>query len=74
MKAKALWNHDAFFDYYDRWMDPRNAAKPKTYPRWGQTGDPFTDEMWAAYRKSVPDQPGGTRNLKWVWIRPTARS
>ena len=20
MKAKAIWNHDAFFDYVERWM------------------------------------------------------
>ena len=80
MKAKALWNHDAFFDYFDRWMnkpDPMAALRkssPSTcsvlYPVWGKTGDPFSDAMWATYRKAVPAQPGGTRNLKWVWDMP----
>jgi hypothetical protein len=80
MKAKALWNHDAFFDYFDRWMnvpDPladQRKPYPSTiaimYPKCGKTMDPFTDAMWAAYRKQVPEQPGGTRNLKWVWDAP----
>jgi len=80
MKAKALWNHDAFFDYFDRWMtvpdplaDQRKQYPSKIaimFPKCGKTMDPFTDEMWAAYRKQVPQQPGGTRNLKWVWDAP----
>jgi len=83
MKAKALWNHDAFFDYADRWMgkpDPlagKRSSDPKCpilYPVWGKTGDPFMDEAWATYRKQVPEQPGGTRNLKWVWDMPENKS
>jgi hypothetical protein len=72
MKAKALWNHDAFFDYCDRIMakDDAYAANRGTTPRpaWeGSTYDPFVDAMWAEYRSKVPDQPGGTTNVKWVW-------
>jgi len=72
MKARALWNHDAFFDYYDRWMatdDPyadRRAGKPRPKQE-GKSIDPFVDAMWAAHRSSVPDQPSGKENLKWVW-------
>jgi hypothetical protein len=29
--------------------------------------DPFFEDMWKAYRQSVPDQPAGKDNLKWVW-------
>ena len=61
MKAKAQWNHDAFFDYCDRWMEHDiNMRRRRTF-------DPWVEAMWAAYRKSVPDQPGGNLNLKWVW-------
>lgn len=72
MKAKALWNHDAFFDYYDRWMaaaDPYEAGRG-AFPRPKQEGkslDPFVDAMWAAHRAGVPAQPGATANTKWVW-------
>jgi len=73
MKAKALWNHDAFFDYCDRIMakDDAYAAQRGSTPRptWeGSTYDPFVDAMWAEYRTKVPDQPGGTVNTKWIWV------
>jgi hypothetical protein len=73
MKAKALWNHDAFFDYCDRVMakDDAYAANRGATPRpsWeGSTYDPFVDAMWAEYRPKVPDQPGGTTNTKWIWV------
>jgi hypothetical protein len=72
MKAKSLWDHDAFFDYTDRWMskDDPYAAKRGAFPRpakEGATADPFADAMWTAYRASVPDQPNGADNVKWVW-------
>lgn len=73
MKAKALWNHDAFFDYTDLIMakDDAYAANrgPKGRPSWeGTTYDPFVDAMWVAYREKVPEQLGGTVNTKWVWV------
>lgn len=71
MGAKALWNHDAFFDYVDRWMRPddpfasaRGTPRPKEE---GRSQDAFVDAMWAAYRNKVPDQPGGKENFQWVW-------
>jgi hypothetical protein len=72
MGAKALWNHDAFFDYADRWMrqdDPYAAARGDS-PRPAQEGksqDTFVDAMWTAYRNKVPDQPGGKEPTKWIW-------
>lgn len=72
MKAKALWNHDAFFDYVDRWMqkdDPYAAARGDI-PRPNQEGrsqDAFVDAMWDAYRTTVPDQKGGGDPMRWVW-------
>lgn len=33
----------------------------------GRTFDPFVDAMWAAYRPTVPSQPGASRSLQWVW-------
>ncbi len=72
MKAVRRWNHDAFFDYCDRWMrqdDPYadKRGRHKRPRQEGKTFDPWVDAMWRAYRKGAPDQPGGTRNLKWVW-------
>jgi hypothetical protein len=68
MKAKALWDHDAFFDYCDRWMDHDVNPTRRSIPIEGNgRSDPFVQAMWTAYRQRVPDQPGGKDNLKWVW-------
>ncbi|HEY3319230.1 MAG TPA: hypothetical protein VGP72_01995 [Planctomycetota bacterium] len=70
MKAKAIWNHDAFFEMEDYWMGAKNTIyeRPKWIPEGApRTTDPFFDEMWSAYRKDVPRQRGGKDNLKWVW-------
>lgn len=72
MKARAAWNHEAFFDYYDRWMagDDAYAAQRGSNPRpklEGKSLDPFVDAMWAAYRGKVPTQEGGVKNEKWIW-------
>jgi hypothetical protein len=44
--AKAIWNHDAYFDYVDRWMtgdvDGANGSSA------------FAEAMWALYRDSAP--------------------
>ena len=71
MKAKALWNHDAFFDYVDRMMGP-TEAETGCFPKWLPKGctstmDNFLQDMWNTYRQTVPMQPGGKDNLKWVW-------
>ncbi len=68
MKAKSVWNHDAFFDYCDRWMDHDVNPKRRVLPIPGDgRADPFVRAMWTAYRQRVPNQSGGTDNLKWVW-------
>jgi hypothetical protein len=69
MKARAIWNHDAFFDYMDRWMGPDEKwDKPTWLPKGCERSyDLFTEDMWNAYRDSAPAQPDGKDNLKWVW-------
>ena len=69
MKAEAIWNHDAFFDYMDRWMSPGEQwDKPTWLPKGCERSfDLFTEDMWKAYRATAPVQPGGKDNLKWVW-------
>jgi hypothetical protein len=69
MKAVAVWNHDAYFDYMDRWMSPDEKwDQPKWLPKGAtRSFDLFTEEMWRAHRASAPAQPKGKDNLKWVW-------
>ena len=72
MKAIKLWNHDAYFDYVDRWMredDPYAAARGKYgRPRAETTTfDPFVTEMWKAHRKTAPEQDMAGNNRMWVW-------
>lgn len=69
MGARALWNHDSFFDHIDWWM---NEAVWADRPSWmpaaaRKTFDPFIEDMWVKYRSKVPAQPSGKDNLKWVW-------
>jgi len=57
------WDHDAFFAYVDRWMDPTgDAAYTQTifdmtgwdyrgaWAAQGQAWDALVEEMWAAHR------------------------
>ena len=70
MKAKPVWNHDAFFDYCDwsmqsgqqRYESKDGQKKPVRYHT-----DKFVQEMWDTYRAGAPMQPNGKKNLKWVW-------
>ncbi|MEJ7826681.1 MAG: hypothetical protein WKF91_00740 [Segetibacter sp.] len=72
MRAIKLWNHDAYFDYIDRWMrsdDPYKNTRGD-YPRpkaETTTSDPIVTEMWKAYRKNAPEQEMAGNNMKWVW-------
>lgn len=65
LKAEKAWNHDAFFDYVDRWMTeddrPHIVELMKHHPqlglnektRWnrqGYTWEPFVKTMWESYR------------------------
>ena len=63
--AEKVWNHDAFFDYVDRWMHEDDSAFVKTikeatgrdhdkeWARQGQAWDAFVNEMWARHRSTL---------------------
>jgi len=71
LHAEKVWDHDAFFDYVDRWMeeddgDDLKAIREATgqdfsasWSRQGQAWDPFVNAMWAKYRHTMGK--GGTR-------------
>ncbi len=44
--AKPVWNHDAYFDYVDRWMTGDVGSNSGS--------DGFSDEMWSLYRDNLP--------------------
>jgi hypothetical protein len=45
--GKTLWNHPAYFDYCDRYMQVSSVKGD--YPGWRSLSD-FTENMWDAYR------------------------
>jgi len=49
MGAKGLWNHDALFDYQDRY---REVSRTSGQPGWTVSWSPFMLEMWDRYRAS----------------------
>ncbi|MEM9053457.1 MAG: PKD domain-containing protein, partial [Bacteroidota bacterium] len=57
VSGKRTWNHDAYFDYVDRWMtsDPSGGSSQST----------FVDEMWSLYRDNLPET-GGTSDTSPV--------
>ncbi len=72
MKGIKIWGHDAFFDYYDRWIDDdphyKEARGLNLQPQWEtDTFDPFVTAMWKAFRKSAPEQEMSGQNFKAVW-------
>jgi hypothetical protein len=68
LKLEKNWNHDAFFDYVDRWMfeDDKefrhvinkyfpDAALVNESKKWfhqGYTGDRWVRPLWDAYREA----------------------
>jgi hypothetical protein len=62
--ARARWNHDAYFDYVDRWMNEddsvflveiqKQTGSDLSGQPQRQTWDKFVDEMWAKYRNHIP--------------------
>jgi hypothetical protein len=44
--AKGIWNHDAYFDYVDRWMKGDVGG--------ADGSSAFADEMWSLYRDNLP--------------------
>jgi hypothetical protein len=69
MGARKLWDHDAYFEFIDRWMHPDEPfATPKWYPAGcARTVDLFVEQMWSAHRQRVPSQPGASSPRTWVW-------
>jgi len=53
MGAKNLWNHNALFDYQDRYMNV--TAVSGSNPGW-RAITPFNEEMWDTYRAQFTDQ------------------
>lgn len=49
MDLKELWNHDALFDYVDRWWGITGGIQQ---PAWRATA--FTRSMWSTYRADYP--------------------
>jgi hypothetical protein len=66
LHAEKVWDHDAFFDYVDRWMtedDTKHIEEIKKAKGWDfsmpwarqrQAWDPFVEQMWAKYRQNLP--------------------
>jgi fibronectin type III domain protein/type IX secretion system substrate protein len=50
--AKGSWDHNAYFDYVDRWMN--RQVGNITYFSSGSSYDDFVDTMWARYRNHLP--------------------
>jgi uncharacterized repeat protein (TIGR02543 family) len=48
MGAKELWNHDALFDYMDRYMQVEAAQGHRGH--WMRQWNRFTEDMWDYYR------------------------
>ena len=73
MHAEPAWNHEAFFDYVDRWMFEDDSSAVKTikeatghdhdhdWSRQGQAWDAFVNEMWAKHRASLSAATVGWR-------------
>ncbi len=71
------WNHDAFFDYNDRWMSPgdpyaENYAKVaegkyKRNQSEAKTYDRFIDSMWDVHRKNAPEPDWAGNCRMWIW-------
>jgi len=69
--AEKAWNHDAFFDYVDRWMyeddtvfvrtikEATGRDHDKEWARQGQAWDAFVNEMWAEHRPLLEATTGG---------------
>jgi hypothetical protein len=47
LHSKAVWNHDAYFEYVDRWMKGEVDGG-------GSASSAFVTEMWSLYRDNLP--------------------
>jgi len=81
MGAERQWNHDAFFDYVDRWMyeddkefrheinkyfpDKNLVDESKTWYQQGYTGDRWVKPLWEKYRPTLKAPTDG-----WLRAKP----
>jgi hypothetical protein len=66
LHAEKTWNHDAFFDYVDRWMEEDDTEAIRvikkatgtdysaSWSRQRQAWDPFVGAMWKKHRHNLP--------------------
>jgi hypothetical protein len=47
LNAKSVWNHNAFFDFVDRWMGGGTSDRPNPQNQ-------FVKDMWNLYRNNLP--------------------
>jgi hypothetical protein len=74
LHAERIWNHDAFFDYVDRWMTENDTEHVREIMRtrgWDfsrpwlvqrQAWDPFVTQMYFKYRHNIPKMEQGKVN------------
>jgi hypothetical protein len=70
LHAEKDWNHDAFFDYVDRWMTEDDTGPGRIimqswpeigfndHDKWnreGYTWEPFVKTMWERYRHHLDE-------------------
>ncbi len=72
MNAKAIWNHDAYFEGVDDWMREgdiyaanRQGRSRPSMERGLFDHDIFVEHMWRLYRTEAPEQPHGTSHRMW---------
>jgi hypothetical protein len=70
--AKTLWNHPAFFDATDRWMQLTADGEPNAMGDYVRTSHLFAEEMWDTYRAGYGDvwaPTGGspTAETYYIW-------
>ena len=54
LRAEAIWDHDPFFAYVDRWMAGEVSEEDGT-------SSAFVSEMWTTYRDALPAAPPAPR-------------
>ncbi|MEX0744206.1 MAG: hypothetical protein WD118_01280 [Phycisphaeraceae bacterium] len=88
--AEAQWNHDAFFDYVDRWMMeddtehrrvihehldwPTLVDDDRRYQIQGNTWEPFVKTMWEAHRHTLDAPTDGWKRPRDEHARPPSES
>ncbi len=48
LQSKSVWQHDAYFDYVDRWMNGGVSGG-------GAASSAFVEQMWSLYRSNLPN-------------------